>query len=110
MNKRTGYEMPSTTVRLVAALCGDYIRMKEALKREKSDQKKLTYFTYTYTIYDEIAKATGLVGCYVDVMIGDIADHKGYDKSELSGMLSRGKYYRGKTKAIYKIAEALFLY
>lgn len=110
MNKRDDYELPATIVRLVAALCGDYIRMKEALKRETSDQKKLTYLTYTYTISTEIAKATGLVGCYVDEMIGDIADHKGYDKSELSNVITRGKYYRGKTKAIYKIAEALFLY
>ena len=110
MNNRTGYELPSTTVRLVAALCGDYNRMKEALKREISDKQRITYFTYTFTIYDEIAKATGLVGCYVDEMIRDIADHKGYDKSELSRVLSRGKYFRGKTKAIYKIAIALFLY
>ncbi len=109
MNKHE-HELPASVVRLVAALCGDYTRMKEALKKESDGNRKLALFTCTYTVYDETAKATGLVGCYVDEMIADISTNKGYGKSELSRILSRGKYYRVKTKAIYCIAKALFLY
>lgn len=110
MNKRTEHELPSSVVRVVAALCGDYERMKKELKKENDERLRLTYFTYTYTIYDEVAKATRLVGCHVDTMIAEIGTNTGYLKSELVGILSRGQYYRFKQKAIYRIAKALFLY
>lgn len=104
------YELDFSTVRLVAALCGDYERQKSLLKlRTLQDAQKLTLFTYTFTIETAISETTKIVGCYVETMIREIAQNVGWHKSELRAFLPKGKYYRLKKRAIYEIARNLHL-
>lgn len=110
MTKPERYELEQSIVSLVRALCADYERQRRLLKQKNlDDMTKVTLITFSYTVYTEVARATHLVGVYVDTFIREIAMNVGYDHSELCHVLTRGKYYRSKRRAIWEIAHALNL-
>ena len=109
MNKN-GRELPLSTVRLIAAFCGEYFRMKEALdKGQLPYELVISYQGYINAIYLETERACGLVGCQVEELILDIAKNRGYRASALQGLIGRGRYTRAKSCAIRRIAERLLL-
>lgn len=109
MNKERR-ELPLSAVHVVAALCGDYFRMKEELRRgHLSYQIQLSYYTHTTVILEEVEEALGLVGAQAEEMILDISRNQGYRASNLSGLIGRGRYSRAKTRAVRRIAERLYL-
>lgn len=110
MNKKNGRELPLSTVRLVAAYCGDYPRMKSELKRrELPEALYMSYQVIVTAIFTETASACGLAGAQVEELIDDISRNRGYRASQLNKLTTRVKFYRAKAKATRGIAERLFL-
>lgn len=109
MNQDRREQLPLSVVHVVAALCEDYPRMKEALrKRGLSDLLMISYFTYTTAILEECEAALNLVGAQAEELISDIAKNRGYKASALSSLIGRGRYSRAKTRAVRHIAERLY--
>lgn len=104
------YELPNATVSVVKSLCADYLRMKAALKKGSlKTEVQLTYYTYTFAIYDAASRAVGLVGCQAEELIVDIGASRGYQHSSLAALITRSRYNRAKSRAIYLIATSLYL-
>ena len=110
MTKLDRYELPQSVALLIRALCADYEREGKLLrKKDLDDTIKVTMMTFSYTVYTEVAKATHLVGVHVDTFSAEIGANVGYQHSELCHVLTRGRYYRVKRRAMWAIAKALYL-
>ena len=110
MNQKRERGLPLSTVHVVAAYCGEYIRMKEALSEDNlSHPLTISYTAITTILYEETAAALHLVGCQVEEMLIDIAKNRGYRSSALCGIIGRGRYNRAKARAVRRIAERMLL-
>lgn len=101
------YELPSGVVKVVRAQCADYKRKEIAIKQGGIEEEIMQVYI---TTNEAIKRALGEIEepCR-DSFLSDIAENRGYDKSQSQWMLSRNAYYARKRKAIYDIAKFLLL-
>lgn len=101
------YELPQGVVKIVSAQCSDYSRKELAIKEGGLSAEILQSYTDTN---EAIRRALFDIeeGCR-DSFLTDIAENRGYERSEISFLLSRKAYYNRKRKAIYEIATHLHL-
>ncbi len=101
------HELPSGVVKVVRAQCADYARKERALK--KQDLPNEVRESYSSTNEAIRAALLGIEEGCRDEFLVDIAENKGYDKSQINWLFSRGSYYNRKWKAVYEIAKSLKL-
>lgn len=110
MKKRTGRELPPSTARLIAALCGEYTRMKDALGGSEIDRRTGEIYRYLLSLMlDEAERCLSLRACQAEELIMDIAANRGYALSQLSQLISRKRYYSAKRRMLYGLAARLRL-
>lgn len=101
------YELPQGVVKVVSAQCADFRRKELAISEGSlaADVMQLYIKTNQAIIkaLEDIEEA-----CRRD-FLSDIAENRGYEKSQLCFMFSRKAYYNRKRKAIYDIAKYLLL-
>lgn len=101
------YELPGGVVKVVRAQCADFQRKEIAIKQGGIDETILQVYIKTN---EAIKKALGEIEepCR-EFFLSDIAENRGYDKSQSRWLLSHNSYYARKRKAIYDIAKYLLL-
>ena len=101
------YELPSGVVKVVRAQCADYARKELCIREGSLSEDTLNaYIATNAAINKALADIEETVRQH---FINDIADNRGYDKSQSQWCLSHNAYYNRKRKAIYEIAKALLL-
>ena len=100
-------EVPKGVVKVVRAQCADYNRKKIAIKSGTlTEEIKRCYEATNEAINDALNDIEE--ACRGEFLI-DIAENRGYYRSQINWMLSEGAYYRRKAKAVYDIAHKLCL-
>lgn len=101
------YELPQGVIKIVRAQCADYDRKALAIREENIAAETLQSYIKTNEAID---KALDEIeeGCRADFLI-DIADNRGYDRSQIQFYMSHNAYYNRKRKAIFEIALYLLL-
>ena len=101
------HELPEGVVKVVRAQCADYTRKERALKKQElPSEVRETYAATNEAIRNALLGIEE--GCRDEFLV-DIAENKGYDRSQINWLFSRGSYYNRKWKAVYEIAKALKL-
>ena len=100
-------EIPREIIKVVRAQCADYNRKKIAIKSGTlTDEIKRCYEATNEAINEALLDIEE--SCRGEFLI-DIAENRGYYRSQINWMLSEGAYYRRKAKAVYDIAHRLYL-
>jgi len=101
------YELPTGVVKVVRAQCADYERKELAI-----ESGTLTLDVRNNYIATNEAIRTALQSieeaCRLD-FLADIAENRGYDKSQVCWLFSINAYYARKRKVLYDIAKGLCL-
>ncbi len=101
------YELPTGVVKVVRAQCADYERKKIAIGGGSlSPEVRKAYEETNEAINAALADIEE--GCRNEFLV-DIAENRGYDRSQINWLLSEMAYYNRKRKAIYEIAKRLYL-
>ena len=101
------YELPTGVVKVVRAQCADYERKKIAIGGGSlSPEVRKAYEETNEAI--NVALADIEEGCRNEFLV-DIAENKGWHKSQINWLLSQNAYYNRKWKAVYQIAKGLHL-
>lgn len=101
------YELPQGVIKVVRAQCADYARKALAIHEGHIAAETLQSYIHTNEAIDK-ALSEIEEGCRADFLI-DIADNRGYDRSQIQFFMSHNAYYNRKRKAIYEIALYLLL-
>ena len=101
------YEIPTSVVEIVKAVCSDYDRRERAIKFSNLTGDVLTKYVELNNAIDK-ALTDVEVGIRRD-MLNDIQKRRGYDFSRAALIISKNTYYRRKRKLIYDIAKELAL-
>ena len=101
------FELPSSVVEIVKAVCVDYARRERAIKHGNVTGAVLARFVELNAIIDTALEDIE-VGIRMD-MLRDIQNRRGYDFSPASYCISKNTYYKRKKKLIYDIAKSLAL-
>jgi hypothetical protein len=101
------HELPVGVVKVVRAQCADYERKRLALRTGTLPPEVLKTYEDTNSAIN--AALSGIEeGCRGDFLL-DIAENRGYDRSQINWLVSEGAYYNRKRQAIYEIARKLHL-
>lgn len=101
------HQIPHSVVKIVRAFCEDYVRREKSI-RDKTVSEDLieSYKNYNQIVKDSLSTIEeGLQ----KTMLSDIADNRGWFRSEACLIISEGAYYRRKSRCIYEIAKRLNL-
>lgn len=101
------YDIPTSIVELVKAICADYDRRERAIKFNNITGSVLARYIELNNAIDKALTAVE-VGIRRD-MLKDIGKRRGYDFSRAAAIISKNAYYRQKRKLIYDIAKELAL-
>ena len=101
------YELPTGVVKIVRAQCADYERKTIAMRSGTLQPEVLHAYEDINTAINDAFQDIE-EGCRKDFLI-DIAENRGYDKSNINWMFSKTAYYHRKIKTIYEIARRLYL-
>lgn len=101
------YELPSGVVKVVRAQCADYARKVLCIQEGSVSEETLSSYIATNAAIER-ALADIEEMCRQD-FLNDIAENRGYDRSQSHWCLSHNAYYKRKRKAIYEIAKGLLL-
>ena len=101
------YEIPTSTVRVVTSICADYNRREAAIKHSAVTGPVLERYVELNRAVD---MALGDIELGIrDLVLRDVADGVGYNKSAAACQLSKNAYYRRRRKLVYDIAVNLSL-
>lgn len=101
------YELPSGVVKVVRAQCADYARKELCIQEGSVPEETLSaYIATNATIKQALSEIEEAVRQH---FLNDIAENRGYDRSQSQWCLSHNSYYKRKRKAIYEIARGLLL-
>ncbi len=101
------YEIPRGVVKIVSAQCADFSRKELAIRDGRFSEGTLaTYMDVNAAIKEALADIEEV--CRESFLL-DIAENRGYEKSQIGTLFSRRAYYNRKRKAIYDIARLLRL-
>ena len=101
------WEIPTSVVNMVNALCADYLRRERAILRgELPDNVLERYVLLNRTV--DVALSEVEVGLRAD-LLQDIASGRGYVRSPLQCLVSKNTYYRRRRKLVHDIAKAFLL-
>lgn len=101
------FELPSSVVEIVKAVCVDYARREWAIKHGNVTGVVLERLVELNAIIDAALEDIE-IGVRED-MLRDIQNRRGYDFSPASYCISKNTYYKRKKKLIYDIAKNLAL-
>lgn len=101
------YDIPTTIVEIVKAICGDYERRERLIRHGTITGEVLSRYVFLNSIVDKALEEVE-VGIRKN-MLEDIQYRRGYDFSPASPFISKNTYYRRKRKLIYDIAVGLAL-
>ncbi len=101
------YELPTGVVKVVRAQCADYLRKSLAIKDGTLTEEVLRVYIDTNEAIDKALADIEEAG-RKDFLV-DIAENRGYDRSQINWLFSHGAYYNRKRRAIYEIAKGLCL-
>lgn len=101
------HELPTGIVKVVRAQCADYQRKKLALRTGALPLDVLKTYEDTNAAIDDALSGIE-EGCRFEFLV-DIAENRGYDRSQINWLVSEGAYYNRKRQAIYDIAHRLHL-
>lgn len=101
------YELPHGVVKIVSAQCADFSRREKAIREGSLPDEILAAYIQ---VNDAISKAlSDIEEICREGFLQDIAENRGYEKSNLGMIFSSRAYYNRKRKAIYEIAKRLKL-
>lgn len=101
------YELPSGVVKVVRAQCADYDRKELCIQEGSVPEETLSaYIATNAAIKQALSDIEEAVRQH---FLNDIAENRGYDRSQSQWCLSHNSYYKRKRKAIYEIARGLLL-
>lgn len=101
------YELPHGVVKIVSAQCADFARKELAIRDGELDDAVLaSYWEINAAIKEALAD---IEEACRESFLRDIAENRGYEKSQIGTLFSRRAYYNRKRKAIYDIARLLRL-
>ncbi len=101
------WEIPTSVVNMVNALCADYLRREREIRRNESPDDVLErYALLNRTVDDALAEVEAGMR---DELLQDIARGRGYTRSPLQGCVSKNTYYRRRRKLVHDIAKAFLL-
>lgn len=101
------YELPHGVVKIVSAQCADFMRKELAISEGDLAADILDHYR---SVNGAIKQALeDIEDACRDGFLLDIAENRGYDRSQISTLFSRKAYYSRKRKAIYDIAKRLRL-
>lgn len=101
------YDIPTSVVCLVQAVCADYKRREKIIKRGNACGDVLAKYILLNGTIDR-AMSSVEAGIRAD-MLEDIAARRGYTKSRTQLIVAKNTYYRRRRKVIYDIAKDLSL-
>lgn len=101
------YELPSGVVKVVRAQCADYKRKELAISEGGLPSEILKAYSKTNEAIRQALQ--DIEKDLQEDFLTDIAENRGYDKSQICWVLSHNAYYDRKRKAIYDIARLLLL-
>lgn len=101
------YELPNGVVKIVRAQCADYERKTIAVRSGTLAPEVLKSYEGTNEAINAALQCVE-EGCRNEFLL-DIANGRGYDKSQINYMYSKSAYYHRKVKAVYEIARRLYL-
>ena len=101
------WEIPTTVVNIVYSICADYDRRERIIK----------YSSVTGAVLDRMVELNAIVdNALEDIepgmrreIIKDIAEGRGYNKSNCCVMMDKNSYYRRKRKLVHDIAATMSL-
>jgi hypothetical protein len=101
------YDIPTSVVNIVIALCGDYPRRKKSLQSNAAPVDILESYKNLNVAIDKALEdiEVGLRG----IIISDITEYRGYNKSGAQVVISKNAYYRRRRKLIHDIAVGMRL-
>lgn len=101
------WEIPTSVVCIVTAICADYERREKAIKYSNITGAVRARYIELNSIIDA-ALAEVEAGIRVDLLC-DIANGRGYARSPTQCAVSKNAYYRRRRKLIHDIAKELSL-
>jgi hypothetical protein len=101
------YDIPTSVVELVKAVCSDYNRRERAIKFGSITGEVLDRYIFLNTAIDKALECIE-AGIRKD-MLSDISKKRGFQFSAASMLISKDAYYRRRRKLIYDIAKELAL-
>ncbi len=102
------WELPSSVVVMVTAICADYHRREEEIKHSDITGEVLArYVEYNAAVEKALSEIE--VGFRED-FLADLAMGRGYARSRAGVAMSKNAYYRRRHRLIHDIATALRLY
>lgn len=101
------YELPSGVVKVVRAQCADYSRKELCIRDGSVSAELLNAYIATNAAIDKAL--TDIEEVCRQHFLNDIAENRGYDRSQSQWCMSHNSYYKRKRKAIYEIARGLLL-
>ena len=103
----TKYELPSGVVDEVRGICKDYDRKRRALIiGDLSEEVRRVYERYNAAVNDALLVIEEGLRL---IMLDDISNNRGYNRSSASLMIAHNGYAQRKRKLIYTIARNLHL-
>lgn len=106
-NKNVQYDLPSGVVEEVKAICKDHDRKRKSLIYGIDNEAvRSTYERYNAAVNDALLSIEE--GARL-IILEDIINERGYNKSSAALMMAQGGYYQRKRKLIYGIASNLHL-
>lgn len=103
------YEIPSGVVKVVRAQCADYERKRLCIKDRDGSITEETLNSYIATNQAIDMALADIEETCRQHFLNDIAENRGYERSQSQWCLSHNAYYKRKRKAIYDIAKGLRL-
>lgn len=101
------YDIPTSVVEMVKAICLDYNRRERAIKYGTITGEVLDKYIMLNASVDKALEEIE-VGIRKEIL-DDIGNKRGFQFSAISQMLSKNAYYRRRRKIIYDIAKELSL-
>lgn len=101
------WEIPTSVVCMVNAICADYERRERAIKYSNITGAVLARYIELNSVIDNALQEVE-VGIRAD-LLRDIADGRGYNRSPTQCVVSKNTYYRRRRKLIHDIAKELSL-
>lgn len=96
------HSVPGTVIMIVQAMIQDYPRRKRIVEYSASDINVIDECVKMNAIIEDVMR--GYEPTLSAIIIADIINCKGYDRSEASSIASKNLYYNVKHKIIEEIA------
>ena len=101
------WQIPTSVVEIVRAVCADYDRRRVALRRDDlPDGVRDMYAKLNKAVEDALADVEEGIKAHI---LNDIGKRRGYDYSSAMPYLAKNTYYHRKHKVVHDVAVALAL-